>query len=179
MDCVMNNMVERGDVVLIAENGIWGERAGDMASRHGEESSLIFALVQVVRTYSRTATRPLRPIRLTFPGALFVPESFYFEVQPKFFLKIRPANCNHRSDSTFRGGRPQGFQSGVGSLLARGRRVCREGQQAQDVLHHARGVVDRGVAGSYRARRVVQKVININEIMSSEFNFYMIGFFQT
>ena len=50
MDCVMNNMVERGDVVLIAENGIWGERAGDMASRHGEESSLIFALVQVVRT---------------------------------------------------------------------------------------------------------------------------------
>ena len=36
MDCVMNNMVERGDVVLIAENGIWGERAGDMASRHGE-----------------------------------------------------------------------------------------------------------------------------------------------
>ena len=43
MDCVMNNMVERGDVVLIAENGIWGERAGDMASRHGErESSLIF-----------------------------------------------------------------------------------------------------------------------------------------
>ena len=41
MDCVMNNMVERGDVVLIAENGIWGERAGDMASRHGERS-LIF-----------------------------------------------------------------------------------------------------------------------------------------
>ena len=36
MDCVMNNMVERGDVVLIAENGIWGERAGDMAKRHGE-----------------------------------------------------------------------------------------------------------------------------------------------
>ena len=42
MDCVMNNMVERGDVVLIAENGIWGERAGDMASRHGEESSLTY-----------------------------------------------------------------------------------------------------------------------------------------
>ena len=40
MDCVMNNMVERGDVVLIAENGIWGERAGDMASRHGERRSL-------------------------------------------------------------------------------------------------------------------------------------------
>ena len=37
MDCVMNNMVERGDVVLIAENGIWGERAGDMASRHGKK----------------------------------------------------------------------------------------------------------------------------------------------
>ena len=36
MDCVMNNMVERGDIVLIAENGIWGERAGDMASRHGK-----------------------------------------------------------------------------------------------------------------------------------------------
>ena len=35
MDCVMNNMVERGDVVLVAENGIWGVRAGDMASRHG------------------------------------------------------------------------------------------------------------------------------------------------
>ena len=62
MDCVMNNMVERGDVVLIAENGIWGERAGDMASRHGEESSLIFAKSRLLvwfKWYVLTAGQPL------------------------------------------------------------------------------------------------------------------------
>ncbi len=35
MECVMTNLVERGDVVLIAENGIWGQRAGEMAKRQG------------------------------------------------------------------------------------------------------------------------------------------------
>ena len=33
MEAVMANLLEDGDVVLIAENGIWGQRAGDMASR--------------------------------------------------------------------------------------------------------------------------------------------------
>lgn len=36
MEAVMVNMLERDDVVLIANNGIWGERAGDMATRAGE-----------------------------------------------------------------------------------------------------------------------------------------------
>ena len=35
MEAVMTNMLEDGDVVLIAENGIWGQRAGDMATRQG------------------------------------------------------------------------------------------------------------------------------------------------
>ena len=36
MECLMTNMVEPGDVILIAKNGIWGERAGDMAQRQGK-----------------------------------------------------------------------------------------------------------------------------------------------
>ena len=33
MEAVMANLLEDGDIVLIAENGIWGQRAGDMAGR--------------------------------------------------------------------------------------------------------------------------------------------------
>ncbi len=35
MEAVMVNLVEDGDVVLIADNGIWGERSADMARRQG------------------------------------------------------------------------------------------------------------------------------------------------
>lgn len=36
IECVMVNMLEKGETVLIAENGIWGQRAADMANRNGE-----------------------------------------------------------------------------------------------------------------------------------------------
>jgi hypothetical protein len=36
MECVMTNMVEDGDIVLVAENGIWGQRAAEMARRNSE-----------------------------------------------------------------------------------------------------------------------------------------------
>ena len=35
MEAACCNLVEEGDVVLVAVNGIWGERFGDMAERHG------------------------------------------------------------------------------------------------------------------------------------------------
>jgi len=35
MECVMTNLLEKDDVVLIANHGIWGERAMDMARRQG------------------------------------------------------------------------------------------------------------------------------------------------
>lgn len=41
MEAVMVNMLERDDVVLIANNGIWGERAGDMATRAGANVKMI------------------------------------------------------------------------------------------------------------------------------------------
>ena len=34
MEAACTNMVEEGDVVLVAENGIWGQRFRDMAERH-------------------------------------------------------------------------------------------------------------------------------------------------
>lgn len=37
MEAAMCNLVERNDVVLIGVNGIWGERAADMASRQGAD----------------------------------------------------------------------------------------------------------------------------------------------
>jgi alanine-glyoxylate transaminase/serine-glyoxylate transaminase/serine-pyruvate transaminase len=36
MEAVMTNILERGEIVLIAENGIWGQRASDMAHRQGK-----------------------------------------------------------------------------------------------------------------------------------------------
>ena len=33
MEAVMANLLEDGDTILIAENGIWGQRAEDMAKR--------------------------------------------------------------------------------------------------------------------------------------------------
>lgn len=38
MEATICNLLEPGDVILIAENGIWGQRAADMAQRHGEEA---------------------------------------------------------------------------------------------------------------------------------------------
>lgn len=35
MEAVLCNLIEPGDRVLIAINGIWGERAADMAGRYG------------------------------------------------------------------------------------------------------------------------------------------------
>lgn len=36
MECAIFNSVEAGDSVLTAVNGVWGERAADMAERAGE-----------------------------------------------------------------------------------------------------------------------------------------------
>lgn len=36
METTMCNLLEPGDRILIAQNGIWGERAADMARRHGK-----------------------------------------------------------------------------------------------------------------------------------------------
>ncbi len=34
MEAACCNMIEPGEVVLVAKNGIWGERFADMAERH-------------------------------------------------------------------------------------------------------------------------------------------------
>lgn len=39
METTMCNLLEPSDVILILQNGIWGERAADMARRHGERCS--------------------------------------------------------------------------------------------------------------------------------------------
>lgn len=36
IEAVMCNLLEPGEVVLIAMNGIWGERGTDIASRYGK-----------------------------------------------------------------------------------------------------------------------------------------------
>ena len=35
MEAALANLVEPLDVVLVAENGLWGQRAADMAKRQG------------------------------------------------------------------------------------------------------------------------------------------------
>ncbi|MPC92027.1 Serine--pyruvate aminotransferase, mitochondrial [Portunus trituberculatus] len=41
MEATMCNLLEPKDIILIAENGIWGERAADMASRHGKGNATL------------------------------------------------------------------------------------------------------------------------------------------
>ena len=38
MECTITNACERGETILIACNGIWGDRATDMAKRAGAGS---------------------------------------------------------------------------------------------------------------------------------------------
>ena len=41
MEAVMANLLEEGDTILIAENGIWGQRAEDMAKRYFYDKSFM------------------------------------------------------------------------------------------------------------------------------------------
>jgi alanine-glyoxylate transaminase / serine-glyoxylate transaminase / serine-pyruvate transaminase len=41
MEAGLCNLIEDGDVVLIAAQGIWGERAANMAKRHGADVRLL------------------------------------------------------------------------------------------------------------------------------------------
>ncbi|XP_045111759.1 alanine--glyoxylate aminotransferase-like isoform X2 [Portunus trituberculatus] len=41
MEATMCNLLEPKDIILIAENGIWGERAADMASRHEADVRIV------------------------------------------------------------------------------------------------------------------------------------------
>lgn len=43
MEAVLCNLLEPGDKVLVAVNGIWGERACNMAFRYGELFKVNFA----------------------------------------------------------------------------------------------------------------------------------------
>ena len=45
MECVMTNLLEKDNMVLIANHGIWGERAMDMARRQVSLSLLIHILI--------------------------------------------------------------------------------------------------------------------------------------
>ena len=36
IECVMANLLERGQTLLVANNGVWGVRAKDIAQRQGE-----------------------------------------------------------------------------------------------------------------------------------------------
>ena len=35
MESAVTNLIETGDTVLVAANGLWGDRFSDMADRHG------------------------------------------------------------------------------------------------------------------------------------------------
>lgn len=66
MECAIFNAVEPGESVLVAVNGIWGERAADMAKRIGKVAG-----TQVNQKYSgrkneRCLTFRLREIHLKF-----------------------------------------------------------------------------------------------------------------
>lgn len=46
MEAVFCNLVEPGEKVLVAVNGIWGERAANMATRYGKYTQLKLELTE-------------------------------------------------------------------------------------------------------------------------------------
>ena len=57
MEAVMTNILERGEVVLIAENGIWGQRAADMANRQGNPFCLKLNSFKVIELLSNSVCK--------------------------------------------------------------------------------------------------------------------------
>lgn len=53
MEAAMCNLVETGDVVLCGVSGLWGRRAGEMATRYGADVRYIEAGSAVILTVNR------------------------------------------------------------------------------------------------------------------------------
>ena len=53
MECTITNACERGETILIACNGIWGDRASDMAKRAG-----LGSIERLVRWSEQVGTGP-------------------------------------------------------------------------------------------------------------------------
>lgn len=60
MECAVLNLLEKGDVFLVVENGIWGKRAADLGARIGAKVHTVTAphgcavekeAIEEVRTY--------------------------------------------------------------------------------------------------------------------------------
>lgn len=56
MECAIFNTVEPGESVLSAVNGIWGERAADMAERIGKAGGFIYFDVKLCLWLSTPST---------------------------------------------------------------------------------------------------------------------------
>lgn len=52
MECAIFNTVEGGESVLSAVNGIWGERAAEMAERIGKDDGFIYFSVGKNKAYN-------------------------------------------------------------------------------------------------------------------------------
>lgn len=50
MEATMCNLLEPNDIILIAQNGIWGERAAEMARRHGKGCSCVKLCLSLSRS---------------------------------------------------------------------------------------------------------------------------------
>lgn len=78
MECAIFNTVEPGDSVLSAVNGIWGERAAEMAERIGKPGGALYFSVN--KSYKKTKTNNtltqcFLSLCLSFPSPL-VPTVF-------------------------------------------------------------------------------------------------------
>lgn len=68
MEAALCNLIEDGDIVLVGVTGIWGQRAGDMAKRHGGD-------VRFIETQPGTILTPDRIeeyLRIHRPVVFFV-----------------------------------------------------------------------------------------------------------
>lgn len=70
MECAMCNLIEDGDVVLCAVNGLWGRRAGDIAERYGAD-------VRYIEGNSSTAAEAITLDRLLEYFKVHKPKVFF------------------------------------------------------------------------------------------------------
>jgi len=71
MECAIFNSVEPGESVLTAVNGIWGERAADMAERIGKAAAFLYFTVKKSHEKTKTDIAFVHPSIFSDFAALF------------------------------------------------------------------------------------------------------------
>ncbi len=156
MEATMSNLVEPGDVVLVATSGLWGERFAEMGRRQGKASSITCYAITKSCNLHKTLKDILCQITRSHPLFRFscsMYTTFSFALCP-CLSKI----CDYWVDLMLRRRRASSVEPVRDSLLFGAVRFGPGERAPQPALRHPRGVHLRMRPGAGGAGRTVQTV---------------------